>query len=151
MLNRLLPKTINNVFPGHPVALWMFVFLTVVTIGRSLAHILLPDGGAQSIATLPLDTYTEQGADAVILVFALWGLSQLLLGILYVIAFLRYRSLIPLLWLLVIVEYAARIIIGEFKSVETTGTAPGSVGDNILVVLGVAMLVLSLWPRQRDA
>ncbi len=40
-----------------------------------------PDGGAQSIATIPLDSYTANGADTVILIFSYWGLSQLIIGI----------------------------------------------------------------------
>jgi hypothetical protein len=67
------------------VAKWVFVLLTVMTIGRSLIHIFLPDGGASSIATIPLDDFTQDGSDAVIHIFAQWGLSQLLFGLMYVI------------------------------------------------------------------
>jgi len=46
------------------------MLLTVITIGRSLAHIFLPDGGAQSIATIPLDSFTTNGEATVIHIFA---------------------------------------------------------------------------------
>ena len=58
MWQKILPKSIDNVCPGNPAALWLFWFITTVTVGRSLAHILLPDGGAQSIATVPLDQFS---------------------------------------------------------------------------------------------
>jgi hypothetical protein len=57
------------------------------------------DGGAQSIATIPLDTFSEPAATTVISVFALWALSQPIIAVLYLLACLRYRSMIPLLWL----------------------------------------------------
>lgn len=65
MLERLLPKTIDNRFRGHRVALWMFYPITLITIVRSLIHVFRSDGGAQSIATIPLDSFTEAGAAAV--------------------------------------------------------------------------------------
>ncbi|MFZ8989504.1 MAG: hypothetical protein ACO2ZJ_04095, partial [Pseudohongiellaceae bacterium] len=78
---KILPRSIDNVCPGNPAALLLFWLITTVTVGRSLAHILLPDGGAQSIATVPLDQFSREGAAAVITSFALWGLSQLLLSV----------------------------------------------------------------------
>jgi hypothetical protein len=80
MLSRLLPKRLDNDYRGHPIALWLFYPITLMTLVRSGLHMFLPDGGAQSIATIPLDTMTPHGASAVVLTFALWGLSQFLLG-----------------------------------------------------------------------
>jgi hypothetical protein len=56
-LDRLLPKTVNSEYHGARIAKWVFVALTAMTIGRSVAHLLLPDGGAQSIATIPLSDF----------------------------------------------------------------------------------------------
>ena len=76
MLNNLLPQPITNRYRGHPIAKWVFVAMTVLTVARSLAHIFPPDGGAQSIATIPLDQFTANGAAVVIHIFSEWGLSQ---------------------------------------------------------------------------
>ena len=83
MLDKLLPQTVTNTYRGHPLAKWALVALTIVTIGRSLVHMFAADGGAQSIATIALDIFTEGGANTVITLFALWGLSQLIIGLLY--------------------------------------------------------------------
>ena len=56
---------------------WILVLLAIVTIVRNWIHVVAPDDGAQSIATLALDSVTQNAADALILIFALWGLSQL--------------------------------------------------------------------------
>ncbi len=83
MLNRIFPKHISNQYTGSQIALWLFAAMTVLTVARSLAHIFLPDGGAQSIATIPLDAFSSAAAAVVIGMFAQWGLTQLMFGLLY--------------------------------------------------------------------
>jgi hypothetical protein len=142
-MNRLFPTDPGR-YTGHPLARWALLALTVVTIARSLVHILAPDGGAQSIATIPLDSYTAPGAAAVVTLFALWGISQLLLGLVNVVVLRRYPGLIPLMYLLTALEYGLRLSLGVFKPLEVTGTAPGAVGNYVLVPLALVMLWLSL-------
>jgi hypothetical protein len=151
MLERLFPQNKTDTYRGNPIAEWVFVLLTIVTIARSLVHMFSSDSGAQSIATIPLDRFTANGADAVILIFALWGLSQLLIGIVYGIVLWRYRALIPLMYLLMIFEYGMRIVLGTIKPIETTGTAPGAIGNYIIIPLAIIMLVLSLRNSDREA
>jgi hypothetical protein len=129
MLERIFPAQVSNAYRGSPSAKWVFILLTVVTIARSLVHMFAPDGGAQSIATIPLDTFTTNGANTVILLFALWGLSQLVVGLIYAIVIWRYQVLIPLMYLLIIVEYGMRIVLGAMKPIETAATAPGAIGN----------------------
>ena len=144
MRNRLLPSSFNNEFDGHSAALWLFGLITTVTLGRSLAHVFLPDGGAQSIATVPLSQYSSGAESSVISIFAIWGLSQLLLAIVMLIAALRYRSMIPLLYLFLICEYVGRIFIGIFKPLETLQSPPGATGSFIILGASLVGLLLSL-------
>jgi len=143
-MNNILPKVADNNYKGHPIALWFFYLITVVTIVRSCIHIFKDDGGAQSIATIPLDTYTNGGADAVIFIFAYWGLSQLMFGLLQGVVALKYRSLIPLMYLFLFFEYVARFGISLFKSLETTGQAPGGVANYAFPILISIMFFLSI-------
>ncbi|MFZ1681987.1 MAG: hypothetical protein WAT70_13285 [Rhizobiaceae bacterium] len=146
LLDRLLPRVVDNVFPGRAVALYAFYGLTAVTMWRSLHHLIAPDGGAQSIATIPLDRYPGPASATIVSMFAFWGLSQLIVGLVYVVAALRYRALIPLLLLLAIVEYVARMAIPLFKPFETAGTAPGAMMNLPMVVVLVILLAASLTP-----
>lgn len=131
MIRHILPKNITNTYTGHPLALYGFYLITTITIIRSLIHIFAPDGGAQSIATIPLSTYSPDSANTVILMFALWGISQLLLGILFLIIAFRYKALIPLMYLFIFTEYTLRLIVGFMKPITLTGTAPGSIGNYV--------------------
>jgi hypothetical protein len=148
LIDRLFPSHIDNNYRGHRLALWLFFPITAITLGRSLVHIFLSDGGAQSIATIPLDTYAPEAADAVIRGFALWGLSQLLLAFLYVGVLWRWRTLLPLMYLLLVAEYVGRFAIGVTNPVVTLETPPGATANFVFAGLGLVMLVLSL--RSRD-
>jgi hypothetical protein len=144
VLDRILPASIDNQYRGHRLALWAFYPITLVTVGRSLIHVFRSDGGAQSIATIPLDTFGSGGAETVVSLFALWGLSQLLIGLLFVLVLLRYRSMLPLMYVLILAEYLGRIAIGFSKPIVTVETPPGGPGGFVMIALGVAGLVLSL-------
>ena len=147
---KLLPVVIDNQFRGIKLSQYAFLLITAATIVRSLIHVFAPDGGAQSIATIPLESYSPQAAATVILMFSLWGLSQLLMGFVYLGVYLKYKSLIPMMYLLLTVEYAMRIVIGQMKPIVTSGTAPGSIGNWIMVPVCVVLLALSLFQSRRN-
>lgn len=144
LIDRLFPSSVDNDYRGNPLALWLLVPVTVLTLARSLIHILRSDGGAQSIATIPLDSFSEPAAAAVILIFALWGLSQLLLGLLYVVVLIRYRALVPLMYLTLIVEYFGRLALGLWKPMQTLDRPPGATFTLVMIVLSLVMFALSL-------
>lgn len=148
ILSRLFPAQFDNVFRGNRIALWVFYALTALTLWRSQHHVFAPDGGAQSIATIPLDSYVQGGADTVVSVFALWGLAQLGMAFIMLLACVRYKAMIPLLWLLILFEYAGRLLLGFYKPIETIETAPGQTGNIVVPVIAVLMLIMSLIPRK---
>ena len=144
MLEAVFPRIATNDYRGHPIAVWVLVAIAIVTWARSLIHIFRFDGGAQSIATLPLDQYTPEGAAAVVMVFALWGLSQLLLGVMLAIVLWRYRSLVPLMYLLLIAEYVGRLLLALWKPAETLSRPPGAVANVVFPILAAAMFLLAV-------
>jgi hypothetical protein len=145
IINTIFPRQYDNSFKGNKIALYVFYLLTLVTMWRSQHHLFAADGGAQSIATIPLDQLTTMGATAVVSTFSLWGLSQLLIGIIYFISAVRYKSLIPLLYVLMLFEYVIRLFyIGNFKPMPTLGTAPGAIGNYIFIGISILMIILSI-------
>jgi hypothetical protein len=131
VLDRLLPTRADNDYRGHPLALWLFVPITLATLVRSAIHVFRSDGGAQSIATIPLDTFSAGAAAAVVLIFALWGLAQLMLGLLY--------------------EYAGRMGLGAWKPMQTLATPPGARFNLVMVGVAALLFVASLRTRARAA
>jgi hypothetical protein len=143
IINIIFPKQFDNQFRGYKIALYAFYVLTAITVWRSQHHLFAADGGAQTIASIPLDTFTAAGSQAVIGVFGLWGLSQLIIGVIYLLVAFRYRAMVPLMYVLLIVEYAFRAIYFPIsKSIPTTGTAPGAIINLPFILFSVVMLIL---------
>lgn len=143
-MNKIFPATANNKYTGNKIPLYFFYVLTAITIIRSLIHIFAPDGGAQSIATIPLNSYSAEASAVVIHVFAEWGLTQLLFGLLYVIVIWKYKNLIPLIYLFIITEYSGRLILGHLKPIITIGIPPGAIENYIMITLAFLMFILSI-------
>lgn len=145
MLTRIFPKEIDNRFRGNPLALWLFVPIVFVKLAISLAAIFTADGGTQSADGIPLDTFPAAAAQAVIGVGAFLGLADLWLALLFVLALVRYRALIPLMYALIVADFIAHKAIGFMKPIaRMAGTASGSYVTWTLFALSVIGLVLAL-------
>jgi hypothetical protein len=141
-LSALLPAD-----PQHlvgPVVTWWFtaVYLIPITV-RSLIHLLSPDGGAHSIATIDISV---QGGGNIVGMFGQWGAIQLLLALLLWVLLIRYRGLVPLILLILLAEPVLRDLSGTLKPIQTVGTAPGSIFNWAAVPILALMLWLSLCP-----
>jgi cytochrome bd-type quinol oxidase subunit 2 len=117
-----------------------------------LRHDLRGRLAAQSADGIPLQSFGTLGAQAVVTLFAMWGLSQLVFTTLGVLALVRYRAMVPLLYVLLLVEHVTRRLILLLHPIATTGRS-SSVYINWLLfpVLLVAGLVLSLWSGAKTA
>jgi hypothetical protein len=142
---RLFPKTIDNSTNGRKLPVIFFALYTLLSLVRSCIHLLAPDGGAGSIAGMDLSV---EGAQGIVFAFALWGSAQLLLAVIQLVAVWRYRSLIPFLYLLVLVETGLRMLVGQTRTASFAHTPPGAIGNLILPPLVLVMLVLSLLPEK---
>ena len=100
MLNQIFPHQFDNNYRGHKIALWLFALLVLMKLGMSLSAIFDGDNMARSADGIPIDTFTSGGAEAVVSITALLGLSHLLLASLGVLALISYRAMIPLMYVL---------------------------------------------------
>ncbi len=146
----LLPAKIDNTLPGWQLPLYLFVVYALISTVRSCIHLLAPDGGAGTIAGLDLSV---AGVGGIIFAFGLWGSSQLLLAIIQLLVVIRYRALVPFMWLMLALEVLLRELVGRLKPVTFAHTPPGATGNQVILPLAVLMLALSLWSayRQGDA
>jgi len=147
MLSRMLPERIDNHYRGHPLALWLFVPITVQKLALSATHLFKADGGAQSISTMPLDTYPPSAAQNIIGLMARLGIEQILLALLLVLVLLRYRAMIPLMYALIVVHYLASRGVAVMKPLVLAGTSGARTPALVIAILSVAGLALSLIGR----
>jgi hypothetical protein len=143
----LLPAKIDNVIRGTKIPFYIFALYAIVSTVRSCIHLLSPDGGAGTIAGMDLSV---AGADGIIFAFALWGSSQLLFALIQLLTVIRYRSLIPFMWLMLVLEVFLRELVGKMKPVTFAHTPPGAIGNQIILPLAVVMLVWSLWSSSKN-
>lgn len=139
--NKIFPKTIDNNYKGSKISLWIFILLGIISTVRSIIHFLAPDGGAGSIAGLDL----SKGSENIIFAFALWGLSQLIYAFIQLLVAFKYRTLIPLFYIILFFETIGRMLIGMLKHpILLNGTPPGGVANYILLPLSIIMFILSI-------
>jgi hypothetical protein len=144
MLNQIFPHQFDNNYRGHKLALWLFALLVLMKLGMSLSAIFDGYNMAWSADGIPIDTFTSGGAEAVVSITALLGLSHFLLASLGVLALIRYRAMIPLMYVLLLAEYFAKKWILLVHPIVRTGTSPSTYVNLVLIALLIVGLALSL-------
>jgi hypothetical protein len=143
MLSRIFPKQFDNHFRGNQLALWIFALITFMHTAISISSIFRPDGGAQSADGIPLDTFSPAAAQAVIGVGGLLDVAILLLCVFFILALIRYRSMIPLMYVVLVTQWVARKGVARIKPIpRMPGTATGfyvSLGIFALTVIGMIL------------
>jgi hypothetical protein len=135
-------------YDGPRLATWAAgAYLAFITV-RSMIHLFLPDGGAQSIATI--DVHVAGGSN-IVAMFGQWGAIQLLLAGLLWVLLLRWRGLTPLVLLVLSVEPCLRSLSGHLKPVTAMGTPPGEALNWWVFPVLVLLLLMSLCPAGRSS
>ena len=146
-LNPLLPQRADNAYRGHKLALVLFGVLLVLKASISLGSIFNGHTAATSADGIPIDTYTPAGARTVLSLFALLGLSNLVICFIGAVVLVRYRTLIPLMFGLFLLQQLGRQLVLQLLPIARTGTPPGSSINLVILTLMVVGLALSLWRR----
>ena len=142
MLGRIFPKQFDNAYRGHWLAIWL---LALVVLAKSIMcyQSLFNTGFAiQTADSIALDTFGAAGARAFVSIFRLLGLDNLLLNLLGVGVLIRYRAMIPFMYLLLTVEQVSRKLLLLTNPIVRTG-APPVLPFNINLVL-LTMLLIGL-------
>ena len=113
MLTRLFPKHIDNEYRGHVLAIWLLVPLALLKFlqGANVAGLLGTGNSRQVLETVdhvPVGAFPAEAASQLIFLFAAWGLGVFILGLLGLIVLLRYRAMLPLMYLLLVIEQVGR-------------------------------------------
>ena len=150
MLNRILPKQVDNVFRGHWLALGLFGLFVALRLVIGANPALNARSVARGADGIPIDALGSAG-DIVVRLFALQGFSSLVLAMLALLILIRYRAMVPLLFLVFLVELLGRrglAMLHPMAQAES-GTLVGpyiNLGLLLILVLGLA---LSLVGRYR--
>ena len=147
MFDKLFPQPIDNTYRGYKVALWLFGLVVGVTIVQGVFVIFSGYSTIMSADGIPLNTYPPAAAQTIVALWAQRGLSRLIISLLGVLVLVRYRSAIPFMFVLLMLNYLASQLIFQFAPVVRTGTPPGPIVNLIMFALMIIGLALSLWRR----
>ena len=144
MVDILLPQSLGNTHRVNRVALWLFGLVVVVRIAQSLSVIFNGYDIARGADGIPVETYTPEAAQQIVALFAQGSLWRLTFGLLGVVVLVRYRSAVPLMFALLLLNYLASQLIFRFVPLVRTGTPVGPYVNFGLFALTVVGLILSL-------
>lgn len=137
----LFPPSTNDAYRGSPLAAWFLMLAALLEFVPGCIHFFLPDGGAGVIAGLDL----AQGGQTIIAVFAWFGAVQIPMAILLFVIGLRYRTLVPLGLLFLVLSRGLMSIDGWFfKGAATGHHPPEHYASPIAVAVALVFLLLAL-------
>jgi hypothetical protein len=147
VLNRLLPRPLDDTYRGHRLALWLLALLVLSKLAMGLNSVLNGYSVMTTADGIPLDTFPPAAARTAVSLFALLGLSHLMSCLLGAVALVRYRGLVPFVFSFLLLEHLGRRLILQFVPPERAGALPGFYINLALLALMVVGLALSLWGR----
>ena|SRR5690348_7766374 len=143
MPDQLFPRQIDNNYRGTKVALWLFGLVLFVRSGIGANSIINSDRVASTADGIPIHAFPPAAVQIVLFMFAAWGLAQLVISVIGVLALIRYRALVPLMFALFLLEHVSRKLVGIVRPVTTVGTPRGFYVNLLLLTLMVAGVALS--------
>jgi hypothetical protein len=154
MLNRIFPKQFDSHYRGHPLAIWLFGGAVLMELAMGVNSIVNTRTVATMADGIPLDQYGAGGGDAVIALFAIAGLFRVTIAILGLVALIRYRTMIPLMFtVLLLIQLGSKALLAIHPVVKS-GVPTAHLGAAFVFAL-IGMLcvgfVLSLIDRRTQA
>ena len=150
MLDRIFPRQFDNAYAGWRIAIWLFIPIVIVELGIGTNSIIDTRTVAMTADGIPLDHYANGGAEAVVALFALLGLSRLVIALLCAVALIRYRTMLPLMYLALLLLHLGTRALNTLHPFATTA-APGGLVTGVLLAALVAGFVMSLLGKARPA
>jgi hypothetical protein len=142
----VFPRLAGNDFRGGRLPIYGFCLMLLPITFRSLVHFLKDDSGVNSIASIHVFP-GEPDPNVVIYLFSsLGGAYQTLILLIYLVVLFRYRNLIPLMFVLMLVEICFRMLVASIHPLPEEfyrRTPPGKFGNLPFGLLSVTMLYAS--------
>ena len=148
LIDKILPSAANNNYLGNRIALFGLICTTCLMTWRSFVHLLYQDAGLNSIGSFIIFEGIPDPNQMIYMLGSVWGLQQLIFCLVNIVVLFRYRNLIPLMYILWLVEWLARpLLVGFLHPLDEqyfTGTTPGIVVVPFAIGFLTIMLILSL-------
>lgn len=147
---KILPQCIDNKYRGRTLALWFFWVVVFMRGLQGLSLIFFGHSIVRGADGIPLETFPIAASQSIVAIFVVSGFSRLLLSLLCVLAFVRYRSAIALMFAVLALDQLGKEILLRFYSLARVGDPIGPIVNIMLLVLTLIGLVLSLWGKRNS-
>ena len=145
----LFPSKLSNQYKGSKLIQYGLYPIFAMYIFRSLVHFLAENSGLVGIATIKQFPITDGlNPNNIIYLFAsLLGATQVSLTIVLLILFIKYKNLIPLIYLICLLDQCLRLISGYLHPLGEDyyiNTPPGVISNIPVLLYLILMFYLSL-------
>lgn len=147
MLDRIFPQQFDNAFRGHRLAIWLLIPIVVLRLIMGANSILITRAVATSADGIALSSFNAPGAEAVLSLFALLGLSLLMLALQGVLVLIRYRAMIPFFYLLLLLQELGPKALALAHPMARSGAGTGAAFVLAMLAMTLIGFVLSLANR----
>ena len=144
----LFPSGLNKQYEGSKIVVYGLYPIFAMYIFRSLVHFLAENSGLVGIATIKEFSIIDGlNPNTIIYLFAsLWGATQVSLTIILLILFIKYKNLIPLIYLICLLDQCFRLISGFLNPISESyyiNTPPGIISNIPILLYLLFMYYLS--------
>lgn len=145
MLDRLFPKQFDNNYRGHWLAIWLLVPILLFRVAQSVTVMFDPRYILINADAVPLDSFGAAGAEAVVSLAVLVALSGLVLPLQSIVVLIRYRAMIPFMYLCLLILDVGKRLLLLANPIERSGALSiGFLVNLALLALMLTGLALSL-------
>lgn len=143
MLSNLLPKQIDNGYRGHALAIWLLIPIVLMKLlmGVNVAGLnpwISSRFVLQNADGIPVDTFPAEAGAVAVFLFASWGLALLVISLLGVVILIRYRAMIPIMYLLLLIEQIGRKGLAMVHDIGGSGGAAVGVSPGLWINWGLS-------------
>jgi len=141
MLSRIFPKQIDNAYRGHWLAIWLLVPVVLLRLVIGFNSMAFTRMVATTADGIPLDSFGAAGAEAAVSLFALLGLYLLLFALLGAVVLIRYRAMIPFMYLLMLIQQLGSRVLGLLHPIARSGVSSAQTGSALVLAILAATVV----------
>lgn len=155
MLSRIFPRQIDNSYRGHWLAIWILVLAAGMKGAQAVTALIEPLYVATGPDAIPIDRYGADAQATFIGIFSLLAMYVLVVPLLSALAVVRYRTMIPLMYLLLLATQLGNVIMrGVHPFPRLANPEAGFAGSSFslymnLLVLAVTAIGLALSLKQK--
>lgn len=138
MFDRLFPKQFDNAYRGHWLAMWILGVLLLLRLAQMGIGLIDPVPVIRGPDGILFDTFNAPAQAAFTYVFRLLCFLNILVCLVGVLALVRYRAMVPLIYLVLLLLFAGMKVLVLLYPIPR---APGAVGGVMVLVMLAVTLV----------